>query len=97
MERPDLKAEITEAAFACIVSCRPRGAGENESNGNLLGMLDEPVLPIAAECKARFWAALLYAASPRRRNHSRLWAVAQSAGSSPFSVARNSALRQKRA
>jgi hypothetical protein len=97
MERPDLKAEITEAAFACIVSWRPRGAGENESNENSLGMLDEPVLPMAAECKARVRAALLYAASPRRRNHSRLWAVAQSAGSSPFSLARNSALRQKRA
>jgi len=54
MERPDLKAEITEAAFACIVSWRPRGAGENERNENLLGMLDEPVLPIAAECEARF-------------------------------------------
>jgi hypothetical protein len=78
-----------------MVSWRPRGAGENESNENLLGMLDEPVLPIAAECKARFWAALLYEASPRRRNHSRLWAVAESAGSSPFSQARNSALRQK--
>jgi hypothetical protein len=44
-----------------VVSWSPRGAGENESNENLLGILDEPVLPIAAECKARFWAALLHA------------------------------------